>query len=262
VKFCGLCGTKVPEGDLFCSSCGHELGQKAAVPAPEPNGTSASETPIAESPSKSGKRPWHKRRATVIPIGIVVTAIVLAVVFVYLGEGAGEGKILFTSDWDGDYEIFVMNAVGGEVQQLTDHPLGDREPAWSPTGNKIAFQSARDGDNWEVFVMNADGTGVTQLTDNDDSDLEPAWSPTGNKIAFQSSRASASSIFVMNADGTGVQQLTDNDYRDWKPMWSPTGKKIAFSSDPDGYFEIFVMNADGSNVVSLGQQGFSRSWGG
>ena len=37
--------------------CGHELGGKAAVSAPKPDGTSASETPIAESPSKNGKRP-------------------------------------------------------------------------------------------------------------------------------------------------------------------------------------------------------------
>ncbi|SVD50490.1 uncharacterized protein METZ01_LOCUS403344, partial [marine metagenome] len=48
VKFCRQCGTEVPEVALFCISCGSELGQKAAVPEPEPDETSASETPIAE----------------------------------------------------------------------------------------------------------------------------------------------------------------------------------------------------------------------
>ena len=37
--------------------------------------------------------------------------------------------------------------------------MGDREPAWSPDGKRIAFQSGRDGDR-EIFVMDADGTNV------------------------------------------------------------------------------------------------------
>ena len=81
MKFCGQCGTQVLEVDLFCTSCGHELGGKVTVSAPKPDGTSAPETPIAESPSKNGKRPWYKRRAIVIPLAIVVAIFVLAVVF-------------------------------------------------------------------------------------------------------------------------------------------------------------------------------------
>jgi hypothetical protein len=81
MKFCGQCGTQVLEVDLFCTSCGHELGRKVTVSAPKPDGTSAPETPIAESPTRSGKRRWYKRRAIVIPTAIVVAVFVLAVVF-------------------------------------------------------------------------------------------------------------------------------------------------------------------------------------
>jgi Tol biopolymer transport system component len=126
---------------------------------------------------------------------------------------------------------------------------------------KIAFMSYRDGD-FEIFVMNADGTGVTQLTDHDADDWHPAWSPNGKQIAFDSDRDGDREVFVMNADGTGVTQLTDHDDGDGGPVWSPNGKQIAFTSNRDGDYEVFVMNADGSNVVSLGQQGYARSWGG
>ncbi len=174
---------------------------------------------------------------------------------------AEEGKIAFYSNRDGDWEIFVMNADGTGVTQLTDNDGRDGFPAWSPNGNKIVFVSDRDGDD-EIFVMNADGTGVTQLTDHDDEDWIPTWSPDGKQIAFSSVRDGDYEIFVMNADGTGVTQLTDNDDYDGFPAWSPNGKQIAFASDRDGDWEIFVMNADGRSVGKLRHHALPGRWRG
>ena len=82
---------------------------------------------------------------------------------VAMGAGCGGGGsgdlIAFQSDRDGDWEVFVMNADGTEVRQLTDSDGWDGSPDWSPDGKRIAFTSDRYGD-WEVFVMNADGSDV------------------------------------------------------------------------------------------------------
>ena len=67
-------------------------------------------------------------------------------------------RIAFISDRYGDDEIFVMNADGSEVSQLTDNDDEDSVPVWSPDGERIAFNSDRYGDD-EIFVMNADGSG-------------------------------------------------------------------------------------------------------
>ncbi len=65
-------------------------------------------------------------------------------------------KIAFTSDRDGNSQIYVMNAADGSGQtNLTNNAafiVGT--PAWSPDGTKIAFTNTRDG-NVEVYVMNA-----------------------------------------------------------------------------------------------------------
>jgi Tol biopolymer transport system component len=165
-------------------------------------------------------------------------------------------RIAFMSDRDGDYDIYVMDADGTHLQQLTDNDDWDGVPAWSPDGKRIAFMSHRDGVN-AIFVMDADGTNVQQLTDPIVG-TQPSWSPDGNRIAFSSNRDGDFDIFVMDADGTHVQQLTDNDDWDTSPTWSPDGKRIAFSSwvpaaaiYRDGDFHIFVMDADGSHLQQL-----------
>ena len=140
-------------------------------------------------------------------------------------------------------------ATPAPATRLTNDDAADWAPDWSPDGQRIAFESDRDGD-LEIYVMNADGSGVTRLTDHDAPDALAAWSPDGQRIAFMSARDGDFDIYVMNADGSGVTRLT-NDADDWWPAWSPDGQRIAFESERDGDGEIYVMNADGSGVTRL-----------
>jgi dipeptidyl aminopeptidase/acylaminoacyl peptidase len=75
------------------------------------------------------------------------------------------GKIAFTSDRDGNSEIYVMNADGSGQTRLTNDGAIDNEPVWSPDGTKIAFWTERNGPA-EIYVMNADGSGQINLTKN------------------------------------------------------------------------------------------------
>jgi Tol biopolymer transport system component len=169
------------------------------------------------------------------------------------GESAfpgANGKIAFTSERDGNPEIYVMNADGSAPTRLTNNMAGDYGPAWSANGEKIAFNSDRDG-NHEIYVMNADGSAQTNLTNNTAADYYAHWSPDGMKIAFTSERDGNPEIYVMNADGSAPTRLTNNTALDEAPDWSPDGTKIAFESVRDGNSEIYVMNADGSAQTRL-----------
>jgi len=161
------------------------------------------------------------------------------------------GLIAYSSDQDGDFEIWVMSADGRDQRKLTDNNAMDVSPAWSPDGNQIAFISNRDG-NDEIYMMNADGSDVRRLTQTADaSESFPAWSPDGMQISFDSDRGGNWDIFVGASDGSDPSRLTDHPSENWISSWSPDGGQIVFESKRDGNYEIYVMNADGSDQQRL-----------
>jgi tricorn protease-like protein len=150
--------------------------------------------------------------------------------------------------FDSDGEVYLLSADGTTLENLTDNPSLDGDPAWSPDGQAIAFESGRT-DIRQIYVMNADGSGQTQLTSGAFAG-NAAWSPGGTKIAFMATDTGNEEIYVMNPDGSAIAQLTSTGYADG-PAWSPDGTKIAFTGGDGTNFDIFVMNADGSDVTRL-----------
>jgi hypothetical protein len=157
--------------------------------------------------------------------------------------------IAFTSERDGNAEIYIMNSDGSNPQRLTNDPAYDAWPVWSPDGSQIAFMSDRSG-NPDIYVMDADGNNVRQLTYHSANDIWPDWSPDGTRIAFPSRRDGNFEIYVINPDGTNLQRLTNTPSHEDFPVWSPDGESIVFSRI-QGNDGTFIMNADGSDERKL-----------
>ena len=191
------------------------------------------------------------------------------------GSTAANGRIAFHSYEAADADIYAMNPDGTGKINLTDeapdaYAGADVEPAFSPDGTRIAFQSDRSGDNTEdpnwpttifdVWIVNADGSGQpSRLTTGEG--LAPAWSPDGQQIAYSSSRDGNHEIWVENVDGSGTpRQIThtentqDGVIINTTPSWSVDGK-IAYVSNKDNLRthqrDIYVANADGTGKPTL-----------
>ena len=157
------------------------------------------------------------------------------------GLASNPGQIGFTSFRDGNGEIYVMDADGGNQENLTNNPAYDGQPDWSPDGTKIAFVSGRDGDRSQIYVMDANGKNVIRLTEGRETKGHPDWSPDGRKIAFSVDHQE-DYIAVMDADGRNREKLVDQAKG---PSWSPDGKQIAFLSSIDDGHEIYVIGVGG-----------------
>ncbi|MGY1683796.1 TolB family protein [Geodermatophilus sp. SYSU D01176] len=148
-------------------------------------------------------------------------------------------RIAFVSTRDGNAEVFVMDADGSDVVQVTDTattPDGvevrNDSPAWSPDGRTLAFVSNRDDPEGEVYRVAADGTRLQRLTTNPFvTDNAPAWSPDGRHVLYSvTPPADDADLYRMRPDGSQIRQLTDTpDVDESTPEYSPDGRTIAFS---------------------------------
>jgi Tol biopolymer transport system component len=152
----------------------------------------------------------------------------LAVVFLpiaLIGAGTGAtpakepatGRIVFTSDRRGRYEIYAVNPDGTGLTQLThvgDLDLSTAVP--SPDGKLIAFESS---------VMNADGSGQRELR-GCSSAATPSWSPDSKRLVCSASLSKG--LAVADVGSGTVTPLTPKGRG---PAWSPNGRTIAFSDD-------------------------------
>jgi TolB protein len=125
--------------------------------------------------------------------------------------------IAFASSRRGERQLFIMDADGSNIRQVTNlEDMGGRS-SWSPDGKKLAFYAGPAGDH-NIYTINIDGTGLTQLTYSGDN-LGPSWSPDGNWIAFTSFRDGNNEIYIMRPDGTNPTRLTNNSTSEWQPRW-------------------------------------------
>ncbi|MFZ5902747.1 MAG: hypothetical protein ACOYZ8_04265 [Chloroflexota bacterium] len=179
------------------------------------------------------------------------------------GNGSN-GMIVFQSDRDGNYDLYVMNPDGTDVRNLTSHPASDTAPVPSPDGRRIAFQSNRDGNN-EIYVLDLETGTQSNLTNHPANDHSPTWSPDGSSIAFVSDRDAilldearglwTNDIYIMNSEGSDPRRLTANNLTNGYGglAWSPDGGSIALCLSSfttyGGYFLLGIHLLDLDDLI-------------
>ncbi|MFC2078921.1 hypothetical protein ACFLSZ_02965, partial [Candidatus Bipolaricaulota bacterium] len=196
------------------------------------------------------------------------------------------GVLAFSSVREGNSNIYIVNADGTNLRQVTSGTTRELEPCWSPDGGRIAYQSQRP--SWALYTAQIDGADELQVTTSlswspawspdsrwiaystgssiyriapsgENRELlaqggncgRPAWSTDGQAIAFHSTRSGNNEIYILRIADGELTRITDDPARDFMATWSPDGQRLAFASDRDGDLEIYTVRADGSGLVQL-----------
>ncbi|HEY7573644.1 MAG TPA: hypothetical protein VIB08_00605, partial [Thermoanaerobaculia bacterium] len=154
--------------------------------------------------------------------------------------------------------------VGGQnpINLTKDSPVADTQPAFSPSGDLIAFRSERDGGG--IFIMGATGENVRRLTD---FGFNAAWSPDGKQIAINSetvahpfARVGFSDLWAVDvASGqkrllvSGQDRINRGAGDASQASWSPHGDRIAYWGirGKTGVRDVWTVPAAGGSPVDV-----------
>jgi Tol biopolymer transport system component len=173
-------------------------------------------------------------------------------------------SLIYITYRGGNPQIWRMDALGENQEQLTNSRYPHLNAAWSPDAERVVFV-AQFGSNTELYTLNlADTTDTPLSDDNPAPDLDPRWSPNGGSVVFSSGRDGNAEIYTITADGQTLQRLTNHPASDTQPAWSPDGQFIVFVSDRGGQNALYVIPAGGGQPqqISNGAGGdLNPAWG-
>lgn len=154
-------------------------------------------------------------------------------------------------DSNGGLHLFVMDAYGHDIRQLTRGDNINWFPTWSPDGTAFAASSGQNMQIYNIFILNAqNGVVENYLPHIAVQDRVTSW--YGNRLLLSAGEGSHFEIYSINADGSDLRQLTANGYYNLNAVWSPDGTRIAFQSGLNGNnFDLYLMNPDGTDLQQL-----------
>lgn len=182
---------------------------------------------------------------------------------VYL-PGDPAGGFVWSSDRDGDFEIYYSTPTGGVTKKLTDNSANDGHPSFSTPANgvvRMVFHSNADGD-FDVYRQDVTTSGdllgsPVNLTPEaggqaPHDELAPDFALGRNRITYHGNEHGDFDIFTLDLTTMVEAHLTTDVANETNPAFSPTGNSIVFQKDlGGGNADLFVMPAGGGTAVNV-----------
>ncbi len=152
-------------------------------------------------------------------------------------------------------DIWLVSASGGTAERLTAHPASHFYPAWSPSGEHLAFTSNRTGSG-DIYVMPLAGGEVRRVTYHDAPSVVEAWSSDGEHIFFSSHRErQGSAIYRVPASGGTPVQWISQPYETLVNLSvAPGGSRLAFNISRDQWWRRGPNPFGGAEIWTVGAE--------
>lgn len=143
-------------------------------------------------------------------------------------------ELAFESGQGNSRDIYLINADGTHLRQLTDFPGWEDMVAWSPDGKYITVIADFTGVK-NLYVLEVDSLSWTPLTDLPAGAVVSSglWSPDGTQIAMMLNLDGTYQVYIISPDGTGMQQLTHKSQASYLEGWSSDGQQLLITHQPD-----------------------------
>lgn len=176
-------------------------------------------------------------------------------------------QILFESNRDGNWELYLMNLDGTNQQRLTQNEANDRRPSWHPEGEVILFESDRSG-KVELYTLSLKKMKPKKLAELDFGEpIFASFSPDGEMIATTVKETEdKSNIILLDKKGRLVRTLTNTNYRSAFPRWSNDGKELIYFSrketmnEDDEIYKVEVKTRAELRLTNWPGNNFCPSW--
>ncbi len=176
-------------------------------------------------------------------------------------------RIVFESNRDGNWEIYLMDSTGMNQKRLTFNDSDDRRPTWHPSGEKILFESSRSGKN-ELYLKDLKSLKVKKISNFVKKEpIFGCFSPDGKIIAVSLKESEdISNIVLIDNTGKIIKELTSENKRSYFPKWSNDGKDIVYFSrketnnEDDEIYKLNIESGIEKRLTNWPKHNFCPSW--
>jgi TolB protein len=159
-------------------------------------------------------------------------------------KGIADSKVAFVASHTGHKEIYVADADGSNVRQLTNDGTISVGPKLSPDGSRLVYTGYKSG-YADVYEIDLGSGSRNRIIKFPGTNTGASYSPNGHELAVILSKDGNPELYTTSAGGGGAHRLTHTPGVESSPTWSPSGDEIIYSSDDRGGPQLYRISAGG-----------------
>ena len=156
----------------------------------------------------------------------------------------------------GSRGIYIVNADGRNLRQITRTRSAHSTPRWSPRGTEIIYTTKEFWPGWDIVLYDINEKKSTVLTKGVLNYGRPAWHPDGSSFAFSYGTGKETDIWQLDKGERATRPIVQSEGRESEATWIDYGAAMVFSAETEvgsGNYQLYVWDSENSKVHLLAE---------